>query len=188
MSFFPIYIDMDNLKVLLIGGGDIATEKIEKLLDFTDKITIISTVISTPLEKIIRDNSLKYHLRPYMSGDIDGYDIVIVATDTIRLHKEIYQESRGSRVLVNSVDDTAYCDFIFPSYIKRGDLTISFSTSGASPAFAKQIREYFEDKIPTDIDSFLSKMKRLRGELPKGRERMKKFERMVRDYMGKNFK
>jgi len=188
MSFFPIYMDMKNLKVLLVGGGDIATEKIEKLLDFTDNITIISTVISAPLGEIIKDNSLKYHLRPYMVGDIDDFDIVVVATDNIKIHKEIYEESRGSRILVNSVDDTAYCDFIFPSYIKRGDLTVSFSTSGASPALAKQIRGYFEDKIPNNIDIFLEKMKSLRGEIPKGKERMQKFESMVREYMGKNFK
>jgi len=188
MSYFPIYMDMSSLKILLVGGGTIATEKLEKLIDFTKEITIITKDISPEAYSIAKKHSLRLHQREYTKGDIEGFDIVVVATDTIELHRSIYEESRGSRVLVNSVDDRAYCDFIFPSYIKRGDLTISFSTSGASPAFAKQIREYFEDKIPTDIDSFLSKMKRLRGELPKGRERMKKFERMVRDYMGKNFK
>jgi len=188
MSYFPMYIDMKNLKVLLVGGGDIATEKMEKLLDFTKDITVISTLISNPLLEIIKEHNIKSHLRPYMVGDIIGYDIVIVATDGVKLHKEIFQESRGSRILVNSVDDTAYCDFIFPSYIQRGDLTISFSTSGASPAFAKQIRGYFEDKIPNNTDKFLETMKSLREEIPKGKERMKKFESMVKDYMSKNFR
>ncbi len=187
MSFFPMYMDMSDLKVLLIGGGEIATEKLEKLVDFTDKITVISKEVSSEAQKLINDNSLILEQRLYSEGDINGFDIVIVATDTIDLHKAIYEESRGMRVLVNSVDDTAYCDFIFPSYIKRGDLTISFSTSGASPAFAKQIRHYFEEVIPGNVDEFLQKMKALRSELPKGKERMQKFEGMVKEYISKNF-
>ena len=188
MSFFPLYMDMNNRKILLVGGGTIATEKLEKLLDFTKEITIITKDISVEMTTLIKDHCLTLYQRAYNEGDIEGFDMVIVATDTIELHKSIYAESRGSRVLVNSVDDTAYCDFIFPSYIKRGDLTLSFSTSGASPAFAKQIRKYFEERIPESVDEFLQEMKRLRGELPKGKERMRKFEELVREYMEKSFR
>ncbi|MEA3491909.1 MAG: bifunctional precorrin-2 dehydrogenase/sirohydrochlorin ferrochelatase [Campylobacterota bacterium] len=188
MSFFPIYMDMSDLNILLIGGGKIATEKLEKLVDFTDKITVVSQEVTPEAQELIDDNCLILEQRLYREGDISGFDIVIVATDTVDLHKAIYEESRGTRVLVNSVDDTAYCDFIFPSYIKRGDLTISFSTSGASPAFAKQIRYYFEEVIPSNVDEFLQKMKALRSELPKGKERMLKFEEMVKEYISKNFR
>lgn len=188
MSFFPMYMDMSKLKVLLVGGGEIATEKLEKLVDFTKEITVITRELSPEAQSLIKDHCLTLYQRAYARGDIAGFDIVIVATDTVDLHRAIYEESRGTRVLVNSVDDTAYCDFIFPSYIKRGDLTISFSTSGASPAFAKQIRRYFERVIPDNVDTFLQKMKQMRSELPKGKERMQKFEEMVREYMTKNFK
>jgi len=188
MSFFPMYMDMSKLKVLLVGGGAIATEKLEKLVDFTKEITVITKELSPEAQSLIKDHCLTLYQRAYTKGDITDFDIVIVATDTVDLHKAIYEESRGTRVLVNSVDDTAYCDFIFPSYIKRGDLTISFSTSGASPAFAKQIRRYFERVIPDNVDTFLQKMKQMRSELPKGKERMQKFEEMVREYMAKNFK
>jgi len=187
MSFFPMYMDMSNLKVLLIGGGAIATEKLEKLVDFTKEITVITKEVSPEAQSLIRDHCLTLYQRLYRNGDIQGFDIVIVATDTVDLHKAIYEESRGTRVLVNSVDDTAYCDFIFPSYLKRGDLTISFSTSGTSPAFAKHIRRYFEQVIPENVDEFLQKMKSLRSELPKGKERMQQFEMMVREYMAKHF-
>lgn len=188
MSFFPMYMDMTDLKVLLVGGGAIASEKLEKLLDFTKEITVISRELNDEMRSLIKDNCLTFYHRSYRKGDISSFDIVIVATDTVDLHRSIYDESRDMRVLVNSVDDTAYCDFIFPSYIKRGDLTISFSTSGASPAFARQIRRYFEDIIPEGVDIFLQKMKRLRSELPKGRERMQKFDEMVREYISNNFK
>jgi len=187
MSFIPLYMDMNKLKVLLVGGGTIATDKLEKLIEFTQDITVVATDLTPQCLVIIDQYNLSSEERAYKKGDIQGYDMVIVATDTVSLHKEIYEESRASRVLVNSVDNTDYCDFIFPSYIKRGDLTIAFSTSGSSPAFAKQIRQYFENKIPKDIDIFLHKMRELRQILPKGKERMKKFELMAQEYIEKNF-
>ncbi len=183
-----MYVAMDNLRVLVVGGGVVASEKLEKLVDFTNNITLISINISSEAKDIIQEYALCYEERLYIHGDIEGYDIVIVATDTIELHKAIYAESRSSRILVNSVDNTAYCDFIFPAYIKQGDLNISFSTSGASPAFSKQIRQYFERVIPNDAGDFLEKMKNLRSKLPKGKERMEKFELMVAEYINKNFK
>jgi precorrin-2 dehydrogenase/sirohydrochlorin ferrochelatase len=179
---------MRNLKILVVGGGVIAAEKLEKLLDFTNEITVVASLTGAETDHLIKEHSLTLHRRAYRSGDIEGFDIVIVATDTIELHREIYEESRGSRVLVNSVDDTAYCDFIFPSYIKQGDLTVSFSTSGASPAFAKQIRRYFQSKIPDTVDEFLQKMRFLRTQMPKGKERMSKFDEMAREFVEKNFK
>ena len=188
MSFFPMYMDMQDLKVLVVGGGYIATEKLEKLVDFTKEITVIALRVEDEAQSLIDENALTLHQRAYNTGDIQGFDIVIVATDTVDLHKEIYEESRGSRILVNSVDNTDYCDFIFPSYVQKGDLTIAFSTGGASPAFAKYIRRHFEKIIPDSVGEFLQKMKAMRTTMPKGKERMKYFDELVEEYFKKNFK
>jgi precorrin-2 dehydrogenase/sirohydrochlorin ferrochelatase len=181
-------MDMSELKVLVVGGGFIATEKLEKLVDFTKKITVITLEVSSEANQIINDNGLTLQQRLYERGDIDGFDIVIVATDTVELHQSIYEESRGSRILVNSVDNTDYCDFIFPSYVKKEDLTIAFSTGGASPAFAKYIRRHFEKIIPQSVGAFLQKMKALRSSMPKGKERMQYFDSLVEEYFQKHFK
>ncbi|RRS30589.1 MAG: siroheme synthase [Epsilonproteobacteria bacterium (ex Lamellibrachia satsuma)] len=188
MSFFPMFMDMQDLKVLVVGGGTIATEKLEKLVDFTKEITVIASEVSIEADNLIKDHCLTLYHRAYSQGDIQGFDIVIVATDTVDLHKAIYKESRGSRILVNSVDNTDYCDFIFPSYVKKDDLTIAFSTGGASPAFAKHIRSHFEKIIPDSVGAFLQKMKALRSTMPKGKERMKYFDTLVEEYFNKNFK
>jgi len=182
-----MYMDMNALKVLVVGGGYIATEKLEKLVDFTKEITVITSEVSEEANALIKEQSLTLYQRAYKTGDIVGFDIVIVATDTVELHKEIYEESRGSRILVNSVDNTDYCDFIFPSYVQKGDLTIAFSTGGASPAFAKYIRRHFEKIIPDSVGDFLTKMKGLRATMPKGKERMKYFDDMVEKYFKENF-
>lgn len=188
MSYFPLFMDMSGLKVLVVGGGVIAAEKLEKLLDFTKEITVITKEISEGVDQLIKKYSLTLHQRMYQTGDINGFDIVIVATDTVELHKSIYEESRSERILINSVDNTDYCDFIFPSYVQKGDLTIAFSTGGASPAFAKQIRRHFEKIIPDSVGDFLQKMKSLRSAMPKGEERMKYFDALVEEYFKKNFK
>ena len=187
MAYFPMFMALDNLKVLVVGGGAIATEKLEKLVDFTKEITVIASELSPESDRLIREHCLILYQRAYRVGDIEGFDIVIVATDTVDLHQAIYEESRGSRILVNSVDNTDYCDFIFPSYVKRDDLTIAFSTGGASPAFAKHIRRHFEKIIPDSVGAFLRKMKQLRKELPKGRERMEKFDKMAEEYIERTF-
>ena len=188
MSYFPMFIDMKNLKVLVVGGGYIATEKLEKLVDFTTNISVIALRVEEEAQLLIDRYNLTLEKRAYHKGDIEGFDIVIVATDTIDLHKEIYEESRGSRVLVNSVDNTKYCDFIFPSYLKKESLTIAFSTGGASPAFAKHIRQHFEKIIPDSVGSFLQNMRELRSTIPKGKERMKYFDELVKEYFKKHFK
>ena len=188
MSFFPAYFNLNHKKILLVGGGYIALEKLEKLVDFTKEITVISKEFSEDFSSFAKEHNIEMQERSYVEGDIDGFDIVIVATDTVHLHKAIFEESRSSRILVNSVDDTAYCDFIFPSYVKRGDLTISISTSGASPALAKRLRAYIEKLIPTSMESFLSEMKKLRKTMPKGKERMKFFETKTDKFIADNFK
>jgi len=187
MSFFPSYINLNNKKILLVGGGDIALEKLEKLIDFTQDISIIAKEVSTKFLNFATRYQIPIIQKTYQEGDIDGFDIVIVATNTISLHQEIYQESRDSRILVNSVDNTAYCDFIFPSYIKNGDLTISISTSGASPAMAKRVRIYIEKLIPSNIGEFLKEMKSLRKTMPKGKERMKFFEEKSNKFIQEYF-
>lgn len=176
MSFFPAYFSLENKKILLVGGGAIALEKLEKLVDFTKDITIITKDLTDEFGDFQKKHNIPIKIRAYKKGDINGFDIVIIATNTQIIHKEIFEESRKFRILVNSVDNTAYCDFIFPSYIKKGDLTISISTGGASPAIARRLRKYIQSLIPTDIEDLLKELKELRSTIPKGKKRMRYFE------------
>lgn len=188
MAYFPLYLDMNNLKVLLVGGSTIATEKLEKLLVFTKEITVLALRVDENMSTLAEKHNLTLYQRAYKRGDIEGFDLVIVATDTVELHKAIYEESRHTRVFVNSVDNTDYCDFIFPSFVQKGDLTIAISTGGASPAFAKKMRQHLDKMIPDSVGTFLKKMKELRTIRVKGKERMKYFDAMVEKYFSEQFK
>jgi len=183
MAYFPMLFSLDNKKILLVGGGYIAYEKLEKLLDFTQDITILAPLVSDEIKKEIPLKSLVYLERKYERGDYKNFDIVIVAVDDFELQKSIYEETRNEKCLCNCVDFAKYCDFIFPSYIKNEDLIVAISTSGSSPAFAKELKLYLKNKIPSSVGSFLKEMKNLRTSMPKGKERMAFFDKKVKEYI-----
>ena len=185
MSYFPAFIKLDDKKILLLGGGNIALEKLEKLLVFTKDIVVVSLEFSEEMLSLIESEKLIYEKRAYKVGDIKEFSIVVIAVDDIPLQKAIFDESKSYKCLCNSVDSVEYCDFIFPSFIKKDDLTIAVSTSGASPAFAKHFRAYLERLIPDGISDFLQEMKDLRKSLPKGKERMKMLDMKAKNYITK---
>jgi precorrin-2 dehydrogenase / sirohydrochlorin ferrochelatase len=184
MAYFPAFIKLDDVDILIVGGGYIASEKLEHLLDFTSKIKVIAPQLSDYMKQMIDENNLVYENRVYKKTDIDSFGIVIVAVDDIPLQEEIFQEAKLlPNCLVNSVDSVKYCDFIFPSYIKKDDLTIAVSTSGSSPAMAKYLRQYLQNLIPDSIGSFLKEMKSYRKTMPKGKERMEFLDNKAKQYM-----
>lgn len=183
MSYFPAFIKLDNVKILIVGGGHIAHEKLDHLLDFTTDITIIASEFSADMKALISEHALLYEQRTYREGDIKDFAIVVVAVDDIPLQAAIFEESRQYKCLCNAVDSVDYCDFIFPSYVKKGDLTIAFSTSGASPAVAKHLRRYLEKLIPDGIGTFLQEMKALRKIVPKGKNRMQMLDKKAQEYI-----
>ncbi|RXJ57608.1 precorrin-2 dehydrogenase/sirohydrochlorin ferrochelatase family protein [Candidatus Marinarcus aquaticus] len=183
MAYFPAFIRFDDKKILLIGGGNIALEKLEKLLDFTSEIKVIATRFNEETQSIIQTHQLSYEEKKYEERDIEGFDIVIAAVDDFDLQEEIFKQTRGKNILCNCVDLQKYCDFIFPSYIKRDDLTIAVSTSGASPAMAKQLRIFLSQLIPDSIGTFLEQMKHYRKTMPKGKERMQFLDKKAQEYI-----
>ncbi len=185
MSHFPAFIELSDKKILVVGAGKIATKKVQKLLDFSQNITIISPDISDELSLHVEKYNLSYIQRTYENRDIKSFDIVIVATDSIKLQKEIYLESREYRCLVSCVDTTSYSDFSFGSYLSRGELTIAVTTNAISPSLSLHVKREIEKIIPDDVAQFLEKMKELRATLPKGEERMKLFKMKSKEYINR---
>ena len=188
MAYFPAFLKLNNCKILVVGGGNIAGKKIKRLLDFTEEITIIAPKISDSVKDIIDKKNLELKQRSYNKGDIKNFFIVIVAVDDLSLQKEIYDECQNYNILCNSVDSVEYCNFIFPSYTKKGVLTVALSTSGVSPSMAKYLRQAIEAIIPDSIVDFLEEMRELRSSLPKGKERMDLLDKKAKTYIENIFK
>ena len=103
--------------------------------------------------------------------------------DDIELQKEIYKHTREKNILYSCVDIVELCDFTFSSILKKDDLVISISTSGASPSFSKELKNYLENIIPNSVGSFLKEMKTLRDTLPKGKDRMELLKKRSKEFI-----
>lgn len=144
MSFFPISLQMTGRRCLVIGGGPVAERKIASLLDAGAEVTVVSPDVTETIAGWSKSNSIQFKAGHYQSGDLAGYQLVFVATDDREVNARVYQEGKTKGAWVNAADDPAHCDFILPSVLRRGELTVAVSSGGSSPALARLIREELE--------------------------------------------
>jgi len=144
MSYYPIYLNMNGRRCLVIGGGVVAERKIAGLLEVGAKPTVISPQITDVIARWAKDHSIELIARRYQSSDLTEHEIAFVATDDGEVNAQVYSDGRRLGVWVNAADDPAHCDFILPSVLRRGDLTVAVSSGGTSPALSRTIREELE--------------------------------------------
>ena len=165
MSFFPIYLEMTGRRCLVIGGGAVAERKIANLLEAEAKVTVISPDVSENIARWSKANAIQLKARRYQAGDLAGFELAFVATDDRRVNDEVYLEGRSRGVWVNAADDPAHCDFILPSVLRRGDLTVAVSSGGQSPALARTIREELEIYFSREYEQLAELAAETRAEL-----------------------
>lgn len=144
MSYYPIYLNMHGRRCLVIGGGAVAERKIAALLEAGAIPTIVSPAITDTIARWAKDHSIELIARGYQSSDLTEHEIAFVATDDGATNGQVYSDARRLGVWVNAADDPAHCDFILPSVLRRGDLTVAVSSGGSSPALSRTIREELE--------------------------------------------
>ena len=156
MGYYPIFVELKDRECLVVGGGHEAEKKASGLLAADGRVTVVSPELGPEMQKLLDAGQIRWIPRVYLPGDMVGFELVMVATDDGLANKEIYREGRGRKIWVNAADDTPNCDFILPAVIRKGQVTIAASTSGASPALARRLREeltdYFSDDIPALAD------------------------------------
>jgi siroheme synthase-like protein len=147
---FPVMLDLEGRECLVVGGGIVAARKIVGLLEVGARVTVVSPVLAPAVLEIARDGRLRWWPREYAEGDVAGFALVMVATDDDGVNARVAAEARARAIWVNCADDPARCDFILPSVLRRGPLTVSVSTGGASPTVAHLVREELEALLPPD--------------------------------------
>lgn len=139
-SYYPIFLKVSGKKCVVVGGGQVALRKVGALLDHRANVEVISHDLCSELNKMAENREISVIRRHYQAGDLQGAFIAIAATDDHHTNLEVVKEAKETAALVNVVDDPDNCDFIVPSCISRGDVTIAISTAGRSPSLARKIR------------------------------------------------
>ncbi len=143
-KFYPIYLNLSGKKCVVVGGGEVAQRKVQTLLSVGAKVWLISPEITSSLNDLYRAGKFTYINREYCGGDLEGAHLAIGATDAEDINRQVADDAEKARLLVNIVDVPKLCNFIVPSIVERGDLQMSISTGGKSPALAKKIRKQLE--------------------------------------------
>ena len=166
MSLFPLFLKLTGRPCLVIGGGQLAESKIESLRAAEARVTVIAPDVSPAIAELADSGEIVWLERPYAPGDIaDGTFLVVTATNRPEVNRAVYLEATSKSILCNAVDDPPYCDFYFPSIVRRGDLQIAISTAGQSPALAQRLRKELNDALPLDLGPWLAELGNLRREV-----------------------
>ncbi len=152
MRYFPLFLDLVNKPVLVVGGGEVASRKVEALLKAGADVTIVSPSLVDFLDKLAQEQQVRWIQRFYSSDIVTNSFIQVWATtDNPELNHQVYKDAKELGILVNVVDDKPYCDFITPSMINRVRIQIAISSGGASPVLIRNIREKLEAILPQNM-------------------------------------
>ena len=167
-KLFPIFLKLEHLHVLIVGGGTIGLEKLTAILTNSPDATI--TLAARNIKPEIFDfqsrfNKLTIQKKTFEVSDLDGKDLVIAATGDNYISKLISEEAGKRKLLVNIADTPDLCDFYLGSIVQKGDLKIAISTNGKSPTFAKKLKEVFNETLSDDTQLSIDNLNKLRKHL-----------------------
>jgi precorrin-2 dehydrogenase/sirohydrochlorin ferrochelatase len=155
VRYYPIYLDISNKRCTVIGGGDVAVRKVMRLLACGARVNVVGTALAPEMEALKSGRRIDHVPSDYREELLEGAFLVIGATDSTRVNERVYRDARNRGILVNIVDDPELCDFILPSLVERGDLSIAVSTGGKSPALARKMRVELEERYGPEYDAFI---------------------------------
>jgi precorrin-2 dehydrogenase / sirohydrochlorin ferrochelatase len=176
-------VRLPSRQTIVVGGGKVATRKVEGLLAAGANVKVISPVLTRELQFMLDSGEIAHLPREYQGGDLEDAFLVIATTDDSAVNQAVWIEARSRGCLVNVVDDPVHSNFILPAVVQRDELSIAISTGGSSPALARRLRERFEELIGPEYGVLAGLMAELRPELiesfPAGEARLQAALRVV---------
>lgn len=167
-ALFPIFLKLEQLSVLIVGGGNIALEKLNAVLNNSPltHIRLVGTAISDEIKQLSAEYpTIHLEERPFINSDVDGADIVIIAINNTARSEEIRNVAKEANKLVNAADKPELCDFYLSSVVQKGNVKIAISTNGKSPTIAKRLKEVLNGAIPSEIDEVADNLQVIRTRL-----------------------
>lgn len=165
---FPVFFKLEQLRVLLIGGGNVALEKLHAIVNNSPntKLRIITKEANDEFRKLAESYPhFELVIAPYQSSVLDDCDLAIVAVNDIALSTQIYNDAKSKGKLVNVADKPSLCDFYLSSVVTKGNLKLAISTNGKSPTLAKRLKEVLNDALPDELDDILNNLQQIRNNL-----------------------
>ncbi len=166
-ELYPIFLKLDQLEILVVGGGYVAAEKLGFIYKSSPRarITIVADFIRPEVVEIIAGKSVKVIQRKYRRRDLRGKHMVIVATNKLPVNYKVRAHCATRNIIVNVADDPENCDFYMGGIVTKGNLKLGISTNGKSPTLAKRLRQLFEQIFPAEIDELLENLNTYRATL-----------------------
>lgn len=165
MRYYPVCLDIKDRRCLVVGGGQVGTRKVRTLLDCGARVSVVSPKATETLTELAARGQIALSLRDYRSDDQNGAFLVIGATNDASLNQRIHEDAETAGRLCNIADQPQRCNFIVPSVIQQGDLQLTISTSGKSPAFARHLRRQLQAQFGPEYGLFLELMGAIRQRL-----------------------
>ncbi len=162
MAYFPLFVSLEGLPCLVIGGGKVAFRKIKTIQEYGAEVTVVSPEFCAEIE---RNPGLKLIRRKFEEKDLKDIKIVFAASSDADCNAEAARLCRDKKILINVADVADECDFFFPALVKRGEVVVGVSTGGKSPAIAAGVRKEIDRVLPEDLGAFTEKIGRLRKEI-----------------------
>jgi precorrin-2 dehydrogenase/sirohydrochlorin ferrochelatase len=163
MLLYPVNLNINEKLCLVIGGGAVALRKIRSLLDGGASVRVISPVLEPELKVLARRRKIDWIERGFVEGDLKGAFLVFAATDNRAVQDQIMEESAKYSVLINSADDPPNSQFHVPAHFRRGQMLVTVSTGGGSPALAKNIRLQLEKEIAPEYEAVVELLSQIRN-------------------------
>lgn len=159
-NLYPIFLKMHELQVLIVGGGNVALEKLTFLLKSspTANVTMVAPFFREDVKALAKLFDIKMYNLAYEESFLCDKDLAIVATDRLHVNRQVYKDAKRSNILVNVADTPDMCDFYLGGIVTKGNVKIAISTNGKSPTTAKRLRQFFESVIPEDINQLVKNL------------------------------
>jgi len=164
-KYYPVWLDLNGRRCLVVGGGRVAARKMGSLLEAGALVRVVSPDAVGEVAELAQRGKIDWQQRNFAESDLEGVFLAIGATGDPEVNRQIYRAADSSSILVNIVDRPDLCNFIVPSVIRRGDFQIAISSGGASPFLARKIREALEQRFGLHYGELVEELSRIRGSL-----------------------
>ncbi len=164
---YPVFFRMDRFITLVVGGGEVATEKLTFLLKSSPnaQVKVVAPLIHAEVVALAKGHQVELIKKEFEASDLEGVQLVIAATNLSEVNYSVYELCKEAGILINVADTPPLCDFYLGGVVTKGPLKIAISTNGTSPTLAKRLRQVFEEALPDQLEDLAKQLNNFRKTL-----------------------